>query len=77
MSMDKPKKSGITSKNPLLRKIAQLELAAARNMEEVGAEGPLKSGLDLLRDDIIAGTIKRHPLATREEILQGMSDMGF
>ena len=75
--MDKPKKSGITSKNPLLRKIAQLELAAARNMEEVGAEGPLKSGLDLLRDDIIAGTIKRHPLATREEILQGMSDMGF
>ena len=77
MSMDKPKKSGITSKNPLLRKIAQLELAAARNMEEVGAEGPLKSGLDLLRDDIIADTIARHPGAKREDILQGMIDMGF
>ena len=75
--MDKPKKSGITSKNPLLRKIAQLELAAARNMEEVGAEGPLKSGVDLLRDDIIADTIARHPGAKREDILQGMIDMGF
>ena len=75
--MDKPKKSGITSKNPLLRKIAQLELAAVRNMEEVGAEGPLKSGLDLLRDDIIADTIARHPGAKREDILQGMIDMGF
>ena len=77
MSMDKPEKSGITSKNPLLRKIAQLELAAARNMEEVGAEGPLKSGVDLLRDDIIADTIARHPGAKREDILQGMIDMGF
>ena len=28
MSMDKPEESGITSKNPLLRKIAQLESAA-------------------------------------------------
>ena len=77
MSMDKPEKSGITSKNPLLRKIAQLELAAAKNMEEVGAEGPLKSGVDLLRDDIIADTIARHPGAKREDILQGMIDMGF
>ena len=75
--MDKPKKSGITSKNPLLRKIAQLELAAAKNMEKVGAEGPLKSGVDLLRDDIIADTIARHPGAKREDILQGMIDMGF
>ena len=75
--MDKPEKSGITSKNPLLRKIAQLELAAAKNMEKVGAEGPLKSGVDLLRDDIIASTIARHQEATREEILQGMIDMGF
>ena len=75
--MDKPKKSGITSKNPLLRKIAQLELAAAKNMEEVGAESPLKSGVDLLRDDIIADTIARHPGAKREDILQGMIDMGF
>ena len=77
MNMDKPKKSGITSKNPLLRKIAQLELAAAKNMEEIGAEGPLKSGVDLLRDDIIADTIARHPGAKREDILQGMIDMGF
>jgi hypothetical protein len=77
MSMDKPEKSGITSKNPLLRKIAQLELAAAKNMEKVGAEGPLKSGVDLLRDDIIADTIARHPGAKREDILQGMIDMGF
>ena len=75
--MDKPKKSGITSKNPLLSKIAQLELAAAKNMEEVGAEGPLKSGVDLLREDIIADTIARHPGAKREDILQGMIDMGF
>jgi hypothetical protein len=77
MNMDKPKKSGITSKNPLLRKIAQLELDAAKNMEKVGAEGPLKSGVDLLRDDIIADTIARHPGAKRENILQGMIDMGF
>ena len=77
MSDEKDEGEGLESNNPLLRKIAQLELAAAKNMEELGAEGPLKSGLDLLRDDIIAGTIKRHPLATREEILQGMSDMGF
>ena len=75
--MDKPEKSGVTSKNPLLRKIAQLELAAAKNMEEIGAEGPLKSGVDLLRDDIIADTITRHPGAKREDILQGMIDMGF
>ena len=30
--MDKPEESGIKSKNPLLRKIAQLELAATKNM---------------------------------------------
>ena len=77
MNMDKPEESGITSKNPLLRKIAQLELAAAKNMEKVGAEGPLKSGVDLLRDDIIADTIACHPGAKREDILQGMIDMGF
>ena len=75
--MDKPEKAGITSKNSLLREIAQLELAAAKNMEKVGAEGPLKSGVDLLRDDIIADTIARHPGAKREDILQGMIDMGF
>ena len=46
-------------------------------MEEIGAEGPLKSGVDLLRDDIIADTIARHPGAKREDILQGMIDMGF
>ena len=52
-------------------------MAAARNMEEVGEESPLKSGVYLLRDDIIADTIARHPGAKREDILQGMIDMGF
>jgi|MEHZ01.6.fsa_nt_MEHZ011614499.1_1 hypothetical protein len=46
MSIDNLKNSGVNSKNPLLRKIAQLELAATKNMEEAGAEGPLKSGLE-------------------------------
>ena len=75
MSIDNLKNSGVNSKNPLLRKIAQLELAATKNMEEAGAEGPLKSGVDLLRDDIIADTIARYPGAKREDILQGMTDM--
>ena len=77
MSTEKKKDEDLVSNNPLLRKTAKLRLAAASNMEEIGAEGPLKSGVDLLRDDIIASTIARHPEATREEILQGMIDMGF
>ena len=46
-------------------------------MEEIEAEGPLKSGVDLLRDAIIADTIARYPGAKREDILQGMTDMGI
>jgi uncharacterized protein YjgD (DUF1641 family) len=77
MSMDKPEESGITSKNPLLRKIAQLESAEKEKNKESGIEDAPKLGVDLLRDHIVEETIKRHPLATREEILQGMSDMGY
>ena len=77
MTINKKEDTDLESNNPLLRKIAQLKLAAAKNMEAVEAEGPLKSGVDLLRDDIIAATIARHPEAKREEILQGMIDMGF
>lgn len=36
-----------------------------------------KTGADYLRDSIVEATIKRHPLAYREEILQAMDDMGF
>jgi len=77
MTINKKEDTDLESNNPLLRKIAQLKLAAAKNMEEVEAEGTLKSGLDLLRDDIIADTIACHPGAKREDILQGMIDMGF
>ena len=77
MSDEKKEGEDLESNNPLLRKIAKLRLASAKNMEEAGAEGPLKSGVDLLRDDIIAGTIARHPRAKREDILKGMIDMGF
>ena len=77
MSIDNLKNSGVNSKNPLLRKIAQLESAEKEKNKESGIENALKLGVDLLRDHIVEETIKRHPLATREEILQGMSDMGF
>ena len=36
-----------------------------------------KTGADYLRDSIVEATIKRHPRACREEILQAMDDMGF
>ena len=77
MSMDKPEKSDISSKNPLLRNIAQLKRAEKEKNKESGIEDAPNLGVDLLRDHIVEETIKRHPLATREEILQGMSDMGF
>ena len=77
MSIDNLKNSGVNSKNPLLRKIAQLESAEKEKNKESGIENALKLGVDLLRDHIVEETIKKHPLATREEILQGMSDMGF
>ena len=77
MSIDNLKNSGVNSKNPLLRKIAQLESAEKEKNKESGIENALKLGVDLLRDHIVEETIKKHPLATREKILQGMSDMGF
>ena len=77
MSIDNLKNSGVNSKNPLLRKIAQLESAEKEKNKESGIENAPELGVDLLRDHIVEETIKRHPLATREEILQGMSDMGF
>ena len=77
MRIDKKEDEDLMSNNPLLRKIAQLRLAADKNNEESAMEDPQKSDLDLLRDDIIADTIARHPGAKREDILQGMIDMGF
>ena len=77
MSMYKSEGAGITSKNPLLRKIAQLESVENEKNKESEASGAPKLGIDLLRDHIVEETIKRHPEATRESILQGMDDMGF
>ena len=77
MSLDKSEDAGITSKNPLLRKIAQLESAEKEKNKESETAGAPKLGIDLLREHIVEETIKRHPEATRESILQGMDDMGF
>jgi len=77
MSIDKPEDSGATSKNPLLRKIAQLESAEKeKNKESETSVAPML-GIDLLREHIVEETIKRHPQATRESILKDMDDMGF
>ena len=79
--MDKSENAGITSKNPLLRKIAQLESAEKEKNKEKNKESKTQTaptlGIDLLREHIVEETIKRHPEATRESILQGMDDMGF
>ena len=77
MSIDKKEDEDLMSNNPLLRKIAQLRLAADKNNEESAMEDPQKSDLDLLRDDIIARTIARQPGAKREDILRGIIEMGF
>ena len=61
MSEEKKEDEDLESNNPLLREIAKLRLAQLINMEEAGAEGSLKQGLDLLSEDIIADTIARHP----------------
>ena len=45
MSMDKPEGSGNTSKNPLLRKIAQLESAEKEKNKESGIENAPKLGV--------------------------------
>ena len=75
--MNKSEDAGITSKNPLLRKIAQLESAEKEKNKESETAGAPKLGIDLLREHIVEETIKNHPEATREAILQGMDDMGF
>ena len=69
-----PQSTGVDSKNPLLRKMAQLELAERQNPDYIKNSKP---GVDLLREFIVEETIKKHPKATRESILQGMDDMGF
>ena len=77
MSMNKSEDAGITSKNPLLRKIAQLESVEKEKNKESETQTAPKLGIDLLREYIVEETIKNHPEATRESILQGMDDMGF
>ena len=75
--MDKSEGAGITSMNPLLRKVAQLESAEKEKNKESKIQTAPKLGIDLLREHIVEETIKNHPEATRESILQGMDDMGF
>ena len=75
MTKGSPKSTGVDSKNPLLRKMAQLELAERQKNADYIKNSRL--GVDLLREHIVEETIKKHPEATRESILQGMDDMGF
>ena len=77
MSINKSEDAGITSKNPLLRKIAQLESAEKEKHKESETSGAPMLGIDIVREHIVEETIKRHPQATRESILQDMDDMGF
>ena len=75
MTKGSPQSTGVDSKNPLLRKMAQLELAERQKNAAYIKNSSL--GVDLLREHIARETIKKHPEATRESILQGMDDMGF
>jgi len=75
MTKGSPQSTGVDSKNPLLRKMAQLELAERQKNADYIKNSRL--GVDLLREHIVEETIKKHPDATRESILQGMDDMGF
>ena len=75
--MNKSEDAGFASRNPLLRKIAQLESADREKNKGSNTSGAPKLGIDLLREHIVEETIKNHPEATRESILQGMDDMGF
>ena len=75
MTKGSPQSTGVDSKNPLLRKMAQLELAERQKNPDYIQNSSL--GVDLLREHIVEETIKKHPEATRESILQGMDDMGF
>ena len=75
MTESSPQSIGIDSKNPLLRKMAQLELAERQQNADYIPNSKL--GGDLLREHIVKETIKSHPLATRERILRDMDSMGF
>ena len=75
MTKGSPQSDGVDSKNPLLRKMAQLELAEQQRNADYVKNSRL--GVDLLREHIVKETIKSHPLATREEILRNMDSMGF
>ena len=75
MTKGSPQGTGVDSKNPLLRKMTQLELAERQRNADYIKNSRL--GVDLLREQIVEETIKKHPEATRESILQGMDDMGF
>ena len=75
MTKGNTQSNGVDSKNPLLRKMAQLELAERQKNADYMKNSRL--GVDLLREHIVEETIKKHPEATRESILQGMDDMGF
>ena len=75
MTKDGPLSTGVDSKNPLLRKMAQLELAERQKNAAYIKNSRL--GVDLLREHIVEETIKSHPLATRERILRDMDSMGF
>ena len=75
MTKGNPQSTGVDSKNPLLRKMAQLELAEQQQNADYVKNSRL--GVDLLREHIVKETIKSHPLATREEILRDMDSMGF
>ena len=67
--------SDITSINTLK---AALSWSTGRSSSEIPFKDEHgKTGADYLRDSIVEATIKRHPLACREEILQAMDDMGF
>ena len=75
MTKGSPQSNGVDSKNPLLRKMDQLELDERQQNADYIKNSRL--GVDLLREHIVEETIKKHPEATRESILQGMDDMGF
>ena len=75
MTKGRPQSNGVDSKNPLLRKMAQLELDERQQNADYIKNSSL--GVELFREHIVKETIKSHPLATRESILRDMDSMGF
>ena len=75
MTKIRPQSNGVDSKNPLLRKMAQLELDERQQNADYIKNSSL--GVELFREHIVKETIKSHPLATRESILRDMDSMGF